>query len=65
MATVERESTEQFAVENPATGKVIRHVPITSAEEVREIVARARDAQPAWESLGFEGRGRVLRRAQK
>ena len=32
---------------------------------MREIVARARDAQPAWESLGFEGRGRVLRRAQK
>ncbi len=65
MATVERESTARFAVENPATGKVIRHVPITSPEEVREIVARARDAQPAWESLGFEGRGRVLRRAQK
>ena len=26
---------------------------------------RARAAQPAWEALGFEGRGRVLRRMQK
>ena len=28
-------------------------------------MARARAAQPAWEALGFEGRGRVLRRMQK
>ena len=27
--------------------------------------APARAAQPAWEALGFEGRGRILRRAQK
>ena len=58
-------AAETFAVENPATGQVIREVPIASAEEVRAIVARARDAQPAWEALGFEGRARVMRRAQK
>ena len=29
------------------------------------MVGRARAAQPAWEALGFEGRGRVLRRMQK
>ena len=29
------------------------------------MVARARAAQPAWEALGFEGRGRILRRMQK
>jgi acyl-CoA reductase-like NAD-dependent aldehyde dehydrogenase len=40
-------------------------VPVASAEDVRALVARARAAQPAWEALGFEGRGRVLRRAQK
>ena len=28
-------------------------------------MARARAAQPAWEALGFEGRAKVLRRAQK
>ena len=29
------------------------------------VVARARAAQPAWEALGFEGRARILKRAQK
>jgi acyl-CoA reductase-like NAD-dependent aldehyde dehydrogenase len=52
-------------VENPATGEVIRSVPALAPDAVRELAARARAAQPAWEALGFEGRGRVLRRAQK
>ena len=34
-------------------------------EEVRALAERGRAAQPAWEALGFEGRARVLRRAQK
>ena len=29
------------------------------------LVARAREAQPGWEGVGFEGRAKVLRRAQK
>ena len=67
MATVEREpaATAGIPVENPATGEVIRTVPVTSPEEVRALAERARTAQPAWEALGFEGRGRVLRRARK
>src|SRR4051794_35518077 len=52
-------------VENPATGEVIRSVPVVAPEEVAPLVARARAAQPAWEALGYEGRGRILRRAQK
>jgi acyl-CoA reductase-like NAD-dependent aldehyde dehydrogenase len=52
-------------VENPATGKVIATVPDMTAEQVKELVARARAAQPGWEALGFEGRGRIMRRAQK
>jgi acyl-CoA reductase-like NAD-dependent aldehyde dehydrogenase len=52
-------------VENPATGEVIAHVPDLSAEQVAQLARRGRAAQPAWEALGFEGRGRVLRRAQK
>src|SRR3954454_13934172 len=52
-------------VENPATGKVIATVPDLGPEDVKQIVARARAAQPGWEALGFEGRGRVMRRAQK
>src|SRR5215213_5717983 len=63
MATIER--TETIEVENPATGQVVRTLPVTSPEEVRVLVDRARAAQPAWEALGFEGRARVLRRMQK
>ena len=54
-----------IAVENPATGEVIAHVPDMTAEQVAELARAARAAQPAWEALGFEGRGRILRRAQK
>jgi len=66
MATIEHETAaDTVDVENPATGTVIRTVPVTSPAEVAEMVARARAAQPAWEALGFEGRGRVLRRMQR
>jgi acyl-CoA reductase-like NAD-dependent aldehyde dehydrogenase len=52
-------------VENPATGELITTVPILSGEDVRALARRGRAAQPAWEALGFEGRGRILLRAQK
>lgn len=52
-------------VENPATGETIATIPTLSAAEVKALVRRARAAQPAWEALGFEERGKVLRRAQK
>lgn len=55
----------QIPVENPATGQVIAHVPDMSAEEVASLVAQAREAQPAWEALGFEGRAKVFYRARK
>jgi acyl-CoA reductase-like NAD-dependent aldehyde dehydrogenase len=54
-----------FPVENPATGEVITTVPLMDERAVSEMVEQARQAQPGWEALGFEGRGRVLRRAQK
>src|SRR5215210_1020934 len=57
--------TPEIAVENPATGAVIAHVPDLGPEAVAEMARRARAAQPAWEALGFDGRGRVLRRAQR
>jgi acyl-CoA reductase-like NAD-dependent aldehyde dehydrogenase len=56
---------ESIEVRNPATGEVLGTVPAVAAEEVADIVARARAAQPGWEALGFEGRGKVLKRAQK
>ncbi|MBK5117181.1 MAG: aldehyde dehydrogenase family protein, partial [Thermoleophilia bacterium] len=52
-------------VHNPATGELIATVPACSPEDVTAAVDRARLAQPAWEALGFEGRGRILRRMQK
>ena len=52
-------------VRNPATGQVIANVPAITTDDVAGLAARARRAQPAWEALGFEGRGRVLLRAQK
>ncbi len=74
MATVEQRPAAERStngdagetpVHNPATGAIVGHVPQRTAEEVREAVARARAAQPGWEALGFEGRGRILLRAQK
>jgi acyl-CoA reductase-like NAD-dependent aldehyde dehydrogenase len=68
MATVEQQpapAAEGIPVVNPATGEAIATVPVMAADEVRALVARARAAQPAWEALGFDGRARVLRRAQK
>ncbi len=78
MATVEQEAQqreqpperivsepEMIAVENPATGETVATVPDMSAEQVAELAARGRAAQPEWEGYGFEGRSRVMLRAQK
>jgi acyl-CoA reductase-like NAD-dependent aldehyde dehydrogenase len=69
MASVEQQDPPAtgagIAVENPATGEVIAHVPDLGADAVADLARRARAAQPGWEALGFDGRGRVLRRAQR
>jgi len=52
-------------VENPATGEVVGTIPILGREQLTELADRARRAQPGWEALGFDGRARVLRRAQQ
>jgi acyl-CoA reductase-like NAD-dependent aldehyde dehydrogenase len=52
-------------VENPATGEIVATVPDLGADQVAEMAARGRAAQPEWEAYGFEGRARVLLRAQK
>jgi acyl-CoA reductase-like NAD-dependent aldehyde dehydrogenase len=52
-------------VENPATGEIVATVPDLDAAAIAELAARGRAAQPAWEAYGFEGRGRVMLRAQK
>jgi acyl-CoA reductase-like NAD-dependent aldehyde dehydrogenase len=80
MATVEQHASGQaseessanaraqgggIAVENPATGEIIATVPDLGAEQVAAMAVRARAAQAEWEAYGFEGRARVMRRAQK
>lgn len=52
-------------VDNPATGEVVASVPVLGPEELAEVAARARAAQPGWAALGFEGRAAVMLRAQK
>jgi acyl-CoA reductase-like NAD-dependent aldehyde dehydrogenase len=76
MATVEQQvpetqngvaapTTGEIPVENPATGETIATVPDMTAEQVAELAARGRAAQPEWEAYGFDGRARVMLRAQK
>jgi acyl-CoA reductase-like NAD-dependent aldehyde dehydrogenase len=68
MAIVEHDAgagTRVIAVDDPATGERVATVPYVGPAEMPGLVARARAAQPGWEALGFDGRGRVLRRAQK
>lgn len=50
---------------DPATGEEIGRAPLTSPEEVRKAVARARLVQPAWARLSFRERGRVILQARK
>jgi acyl-CoA reductase-like NAD-dependent aldehyde dehydrogenase len=52
-ATATATAAGDIAVENPATGEVIAHVPDTSPEQVAELARAARAAQPAWDALGF------------
>jgi acyl-CoA reductase-like NAD-dependent aldehyde dehydrogenase len=56
---------EEISVENPATGQTVGSVPDLGSEAVAELARRGRIAQPGWEAYGFEGRARVLLRAQK
>ena len=53
-------AAESFEVRRPVDGSVIETVAIDSPQRVSESFARARDAQPAWEAIGFAGRRRWL-----
>ncbi len=52
-------------VENPATGEIIATVPDLDAAAVAGMAAKGRAAQPQWNGIGFQARGRILKRAQK
>ncbi|HEV2812521.1 MAG TPA: aldehyde dehydrogenase family protein [Solirubrobacteraceae bacterium] len=57
--------SDEIVVINPATGREVGRVPNLSADEVAELARKGRAAQPGWEALGFEGRARIMLRAQK
>jgi acyl-CoA reductase-like NAD-dependent aldehyde dehydrogenase len=57
--------TNTIPVENPATGELISTIPVLGVEDLEAMAARGREAQPQWEAIGFDGRARIMRRAQK
>ena len=55
----------RLGVEDPATGQLIREVPIASGDAVREMAARARQAQRAWAEAGLSARADVFAAARR
>lgn len=54
--------TETFESHSPADGRVIATFPVMAADEVREVVDRARIAATWWAAIGFDERRRRLSR---
>ena len=49
---------------DPATGKEVGRVPLSTPDEVSRAVARAREARKSWGALGFRERGAIVMRAR-
>ncbi len=56
------DSGEEFAVDDPATGETIQHVPRMGAAETTRALRAAEEALPAWRSLLAKERARIMRR---
>src|SRR3954451_14954200 len=59
---LESDSSDTFAVENPATGETLAHLPRMGTDETRRAIERATAALPAWRALLAKDRARILRR---
>jgi acyl-CoA reductase-like NAD-dependent aldehyde dehydrogenase len=59
------EKTREIVSYDPGTGAELGRVPLASPEEVAGAVSRARAAQPAWASLAFKERSRVILKARE
>jgi succinate-semialdehyde dehydrogenase/glutarate-semialdehyde dehydrogenase len=57
--------TREVISYDPGTGEEIGRAQLSSTEEVTAAVARGRGAQPAWASLSYRQRGRVILQARK
>ncbi|UCE87037.1 MAG: aldehyde dehydrogenase family protein [Deltaproteobacteria bacterium] len=58
-----RDGSRRIRLANPATLEPLGAVELAGEARVRDAILLARKAQPAWAELGFDGRGRLLRRA--
>jgi succinate-semialdehyde dehydrogenase/glutarate-semialdehyde dehydrogenase len=58
------ETQREIVSNDPATGEEIGRATLSSAEQVKAAVERARAAQPAWANLSFRERRRVILHAR-
>src|SRR5690349_16176024 len=61
-AWVEADSKARFAVDNPADGSIVGHVPDMSTAETKRAIAAAEAALPAWRALTAKERSKILRK---
>jgi acyl-CoA reductase-like NAD-dependent aldehyde dehydrogenase len=50
---------------DPGTGQEIGRAPLSSPQEVKEVVVKARQVQPGWANLSYRQRARVILQARK
>ena len=65
MATDVQIAVGSVVSRNPATGETLREIACTPEHEVREAVARARGAQPAWSAMSVRRRCEILKNFQR
>ncbi|HXZ33615.1 MAG TPA: aldehyde dehydrogenase family protein [Terriglobales bacterium] len=65
MATNVEIADRKFASVNPANGEILHEFESGTDEDVRQAVAHARSAQPAWNEIGVEPRIAILRAFQR
>ncbi len=56
-------STNTLNSYNPSTGELVGSVPVTPADQVDAVIAKARAAQPAWQALGAQERADMFKPA--
>src|SRR5687767_429568 len=63
--TLPETKVREIVSNNPATGEELGRARLFSAEDVRQAVRHARAAQPAWASLTFRQRAKVILKARE
>ena len=63
--TLPHTRSREIVTYNPATGAELGRVPLSTTEDVREAVQRARAAQPAWAKMTFRQRAKVILKARE